>query len=138
MVIRTVWDVMVVRVTSTGLPAISSGFGCASAFLASTKPLAQPKPLDNPGQPADGPLTSITSHTVRITIQPIENGQPEPIPQDGALVKEDLGQPAARLRVFAGSRRVKCGALIVEVNRDPFTIRIDGLGGRAIQQLQPD
>src|SRR5205823_3088660 len=33
MVILTVWDVMGVRVTSTGLPAISSGFACASAFV---------------------------------------------------------------------------------------------------------
>src|SRR5690242_19205757 len=58
------------------------------AFVASAKALAQPKPLEIAGKPIEVTLTPITSHTARITIQPIENGQPKPVPLDGALVKE--------------------------------------------------
>src|SRR5262249_36757811 len=60
-------------------------------------------------------VTAATPETARITIQPIENGQPQPIPDDGALVKQNWGEPVLRLREFHGSRRVKCGNLTVTV-----------------------
>src|SRR5205085_4882309 len=42
------------------------------------------------------------------------------------------------VRTFAGTRNVKCGGLTVKLIADPFTIRVEGQGGRLIQQLQPD
>ncbi len=110
----------------------------AGAFLEPVKALAQQKPLEIAGKPVEVSLTSITPLTVRITIQPIENGQPAAVPVDGALVKETFGQPAARLRTLDAPRSVKCGELTVKLSPDPFTIRVEGQGGRLIQQLQPD
>ena len=56
--------------------------------------LAQDAPIQIAGRPIEITLTSVTPQTVRITVQPIENGQPLPVPHDGALVKEDC--PAHR------------------------------------------
>src|SRR3954451_7283749 len=85
----------------------------AGAFLEPVKALAQQKPLEIAGKPVEVSLTSVTPQTVRITIQPIESGQPAAVPVDGALVKEVFGQPAARLRTLDAPRSVKCGELTV-------------------------
>src|SRR5580692_6499472 len=78
------------------------------------------------GRPIEIALTSISPLTVRIAIQPIENGQPVPIASDGALVKEDWGPPAARLRSLAAPRTVKCGELMVALSADAtaLTVRV--------------
>jgi alpha-glucosidase/alpha-D-xyloside xylohydrolase len=110
----------------------------AGAFLSGTQALAQPRPLEIAGKPVELSLTSVSPQTVRITFQLLDNGQAKALPQDGALVKEDWGQPAAKYRALEGSRNVKCGALTVKVNRDPFSIRVEGQGGRLIQELRPD
>src|SRR5437588_530588 len=94
-------------------------------FLTSAQALAQVKPLEVAGKPVELTLTSVTPQTVRITVQPIENGQPKPVPQDGALVKEDFGKPAFTVRAFAGTRNVKCGGLTVKLIADPFSIRVE-------------
>jgi alpha-glucosidase/alpha-D-xyloside xylohydrolase len=82
-------------------------------------------------------VTAATPETARITIQPIENGQPRPIPDDGALVKQNWGEPAIRLRELHGSRRVKCGNLTVTVFADPLAIRVER-DKRLIQEIKVD
>src|SRR5947207_701188 len=98
----------------------------AGAFLEPVKALAQKKPLEIAGKPVEVSLTSVTRLTARITIQPIENGQPVPVPIDGALVKELFGQPVARLRTLDAPRSVKCGELTIKLSPGPFTIRVEG------------
>src|SRR6185295_6939936 len=92
----------------------------ACALLTSDAGLAETAPTQIAGRPIEVTVTAATPQTVRITIQPIENGQLVPISQDGALVKADWGTPALRWRPIAGSRRVKCGSLAVEVSANPF------------------
>src|SRR6266404_5488906 len=55
----------------------------SGGLLASSQALAQLKPLEVAGKPVELTFTSVTPQTVRITIQPIENGQPKAVPQDG-------------------------------------------------------
>ena len=62
----------------------------------------------------------------------------QPIPSDGALVREDWGKPVARLRPVAGTRNVRCGALMVRLAVDPFVIRVEAKGGRLVQELGSD
>ncbi len=83
-------------------------------------------------------LTSVSAENVRLAIALIENGAPRPIPGDGALVKENFGQPAARLRTGFGSRSVKCGDLDVKLTASPLIIRVEGKGGHLIQELKVD
>src|SRR4030081_1381405 len=114
------------------------GVAGAGALLVPAIAPAQEKTLEIAGKPVEVTLTSVTPQTVRVTIQPIENGQPKAVPQDGALVKEVFGQPQARLRAVAGIRSVKCGALTVKLNAEPFTIRVEGERGLLIQELKLD
>src|SRR5499426_2166646 len=112
----------------------TAGAGALFAPIAA----AQDKPIQIAGKPVEVTLTAVTPHTVRIAIQPLENGLPRPIPRDGALVREDFGKPQAKLRALAASRDVKCGNLTVKLTGDPFAIRVEGEGGRLLQDLRFD
>ncbi|MBZ5626509.1 MAG: DUF5110 domain-containing protein [Acidobacteriia bacterium] len=100
--------------------------------------LAQDGAIQVAGRPVEIALTAASPQTVRITVQALENGQPQPMASDGALVKENWGQPAARFRTFFGSRRVKCGDLTVRLFANPLSIRVEAKGGRLVQELKLD
>src|SRR5580692_11574710 len=110
----------------------------AGALLVPGLVYPQDSSIQVAGRPVEITLTAATPQTVRITIQPIENGQPEPIPPDDSLVKDNWGQPAARLRTLTGPRSVKCGDLTVKLSANPLIIRVEGKAGRLVQELKPD
>src|SRR3984893_16130092 len=89
----------------------------AGALLGQGIGLSEGTSIQIAGRPVEIALTSISRQTVRITILPIENGQPLPVPIDGALIQENWGPPAMRLRT-PGTRRVKCGDLTVRLSGD--------------------
>lgn len=95
-------------------------------------------PIQIAGRPVEVALTEVSSKTVRITIAPIENGEPQPVPIDGALVDQDWGRPIARLRMLANSRSVKCGELMVRLSGNPLAILVEAKGGRVVQRLTCD
>jgi alpha-glucosidase (family GH31 glycosyl hydrolase) len=115
--------------------AATAGVG---ALLSPSLALAQERTLELTGKPVEVTITPVTAETVRITIQPVENGQLKPVPKDGALVNEDVGKAAANVRAVVGSRTVKCGDLNVKVSVDPTAIRVEGQDGRLIQELRVD
>jgi alpha-glucosidase/alpha-D-xyloside xylohydrolase len=100
--------------------------------------LSQETPIRIAGRPVEIALTPVSPKTVRITITPIENGQAQPVAIDGALVEQNWGQPAARLRAHASPRSVRCGELIVKLSSNPLAIRVEGKAGRVVQQLTCD
>src|SRR5215472_3269783 len=108
----------------------------AGALLNPGLGISQDGSIQVAGRPVEITLTAASPQTVRITIQPIENGQPLPIVADDILVKENWGQPAARLRTLFGSRNVKCGDLTVKISASPLTIRVEGKGGNLVQELK--
>src|SRR5882757_9891803 len=79
----------------------------AAAVLGSTQALSQDKPLEVAGKPVEVTLTSVTPETVRITIQPVDSSSG--VLKDGALLKEDFGTPAAKVKTLGAARTVKCG-----------------------------
>src|SRR5580693_884223 len=68
------------------------------------------------GKPVDVTITSVSPHTVRIQIRALENGQPQNVPGDGALVKDDWGPPALHTATLAARRSVACGDLKVTLS----------------------
>src|SRR5215467_8524870 len=110
----------------------------SGALLGAARLQAQEKNLGVAGRAAELAVTAATPQTVRITIQPLDNGQPIPIPDDGALVKQSWGEPAIRLRGFYGSRRVKCGNLLVTVSAEPLSIRVETRDKRLVQEIKLD
>jgi alpha-glucosidase/alpha-D-xyloside xylohydrolase len=99
---------------------------------------AQDAGVEIAGRPVEIALTAIGTHTVRVTAQAIENGRPQPIPSDGALVTDDWGRPVVRVRTLGTLRTVECGELKVTLVGDPLTIRVETMGGRLVQELKCD
>ncbi len=110
----------------------------AGALAASRSAFPQQPDLRIAGRPVELAFTAVSSQTVRITAQAIENDAVQPIPSDGSLVKDSWGRPAARLRSLTGSRTLHCGELTVKVSAEPLTVRVEGRGGRLVQELQFD
>jgi len=102
-------------------------------FSAGTIALVQPAsalPQDSPillsANPVELTITTVSPHTARITIRPIEDGAAVPLPVDGALVTEQSEkQPAFRIRSLSGPSTFQCGTLHVSVSDRPLTIRIE-------------
>jgi alpha-glucosidase (family GH31 glycosyl hydrolase) len=100
--------------------------------------LAQESPLQLGARQVEITLTPVTRTTVRITVQPIENGSAVPVLATGALVEKGWPQPAARLRSLTTPRTVQCGDLTVKLSNSPLAIRVEAGDGRMIQEFRLD
>lgn len=116
------------------------GIASASAIALARPSFAFPAetPILVSGHPVEVVLTAVSSHTIRVTVQPLQDGQPQSVPVDGALIKERWGLPVARLRELAGTRRVRSGDLEVKLSANPLTIRVETKSGRIVQELKVD
>ena len=83
-------------------------------------------------------ITSISEHTVRLSVLPTTNGTTAPIPLDGSLVQTSWGEPLARLRGKPATRELKAGGLSVRLSANPIAFTISTLKGSRIQQLEVD
>jgi len=117
--------------------AIQSVAGAGMLALSNAAQAQQGGDLTIAGKPVEIAITSASPRTVRITVQAVESAQ-QPFPSDGALVREDWGQPAARIRSLPAPRTVKCGELTVKLSGTPPGIAIEDKNGRAVQQLAFD
>jgi alpha-glucosidase (family GH31 glycosyl hydrolase) len=99
---------------------------------------AQPSDIQVAGRPVEISLTSISAQTVRLSLTPLANGQPRPIPQDGSLLSQGWPAPLARVAALPRERTVRCGALSIKLAPEPLTIRVEASGGRLVQQLRID
>ncbi len=117
---------------------ISTLTSAAGAVLGQQQASSQSPELRIAGRPVEIAVSPVSPRTVRITAQPIENGAAQPIPPDGALVKEDWGEPAARVRALTGSRTVACAELNIKMTAEPLAIRVETKRGRVVQDLRFD
>jgi hypothetical protein len=90
------------------------------------------------GQPVEIALTSLSNSTVRITVRPIQQGVPAPVPVTGALVQETLGKATARGRTTSSVARVSAGNLVVKFRDRPPTLQIETRAGAPVQRLTFD
>jgi hypothetical protein len=81
-------------------------------------------------------ITSISEHTVRLSVLPISNGKTAKVSFDGSLAHMSWGEPIARLRSDLPSQELKAGGLRVRVSASPIAFTISTLKGRRIQQLE--
>lgn len=88
--------------------------------------------------PVEVSLTSVSPHTVRITILPVREGKPEPLEPDGAIV-ELAGRPAlARIQSLPAVHNFRLGSLIISVSPTPLNIQLKTQIGRVLQELAFD
>ena len=116
-------------------------FSSASAGVLLHSPLALPAQnaaLRLAGKEVEIAVTAVSAQAVRLTIAALENGKPQPVPQDGSLAPQSWPAPVARLIALPRERAVRCGNLVVKLAPDPLTIRIETKDGRSVQELRPD
>jgi len=83
-------------------------------------------------------ITSISEHTVRLSVLPILNGKTATIPFDGSLVQTSWNEPLARLRGDAAAQQFNAGGLTVRVSGSPLAFTISTLKGVGIQHFEVD
>src|SRR5262249_12851938 len=95
------------------------------------------------GQPVEIVISPVSAETVRLSVTPIVNGKPQPIPYDGSLERQvwpRLATRPTRLTSPTGTRIIRLVGcdLVVKITPDPLTIRVEAKDGRLVQQLRPD
>ena len=85
-------------------------------------------------QPVEIQISSVSAHTFRISVYPLNNGAEKSIPFDGSLVQESWGAPAARLRAETG-REFVLGSFRLKVSFHPVSITVTSELGAVIQQF---
>jgi len=114
----------------TALSGLAAGAGLA---LISEESVAQP--LSRDGADVEIAVAQVSPTCVRITLTPLVDGQPVPIPDDGVLVDPHAWPVAARLRALTTPATIVCGELKVTLSRDPLTVSVHGSDGRKVQEI---
>ncbi len=96
------------------------------------------KDLTIAGQPVEIGVLSVSASTVRLTIRPLQNGRPEPLPITGELARHDAGTMSRSGRTAPALARVRAGDLVVHVEDGPPRIRVETRNGTVVQQLTFD
>jgi alpha-glucosidase/alpha-D-xyloside xylohydrolase len=85
------------------------------------------------GRAVEIAVTSLSRHTVRLTIAPIEGGRTATVPLNGGLVNVEASRVESRIR--RPTRTVRLGDLTVRFTTDPPTIHVDTNRGTRVQKL---
>jgi alpha-glucosidase (family GH31 glycosyl hydrolase) len=89
------------------------------------------------GEQVEIRVTSVSRHTIRLSILPISNGSAGSIPFDGSLVQESWGAPAVQLRTGTGEA-ITVGDFRLKISLRPVSIKIANEHGDVIQQFNWD
>jgi alpha-glucosidase (family GH31 glycosyl hydrolase) len=90
------------------------------------------------GEDCEVQLASVSSHTIRLSILPINRVVTASVASDGSLVKTSWGPPAAEIRDDVQTKTMQCGNMKVLFSSRPLTFTITTLEGQTIQQLSID
>ncbi|MGH9510721.1 MAG: TIM-barrel domain-containing protein [Terriglobales bacterium] len=103
--------------------------------LAASGPSQENSPQDFQIQLTQVQLTPVSAHTLRLTVLPITGDRAVTVPDDGSLVKQNWGGPAAIFRGNPPASPIHCGDLIVQITSHPMTFAISNSKGEVIQNL---
>ena len=82
-------------------------------------------------------LTPVSRYTFRLTIQPLQEGKPQPLLDDGTLVRTEFGRPAAEVR-DAKKHAVKLGNLRVTFDPETLSFAVQSAQSAVVQQIRID
>src|SRR5215469_4549032 len=83
-------------------------------------------------------ISSVSEHTIRLSVLPLNAGQAAAIPLNGSLVQASWGAPAARLRGDWQPQQIHAGNLRVLANPRPLEFTIKSAAEQEIQRLAID
>jgi alpha-glucosidase/alpha-D-xyloside xylohydrolase len=90
------------------------------------------------GENCEVRLSSVSAHTLRLSILPIKQGVAGSIPLDGSLVQAKWGPPVAEFRGDAAPQTIECGNVKIRFSSRPLVFTIATPQGQTIQQLSID
>jgi alpha-glucosidase len=89
------------------------------------------------GQPVELSLSSLSAHTIRISLTP-RGALARPEPLDDGLLAQHTRPPGAGIKTLGQSQTVLLGNLKVTVTSDPLRISVQDKRGRLVQKLRID
>ncbi|MGH9780899.1 MAG: TIM-barrel domain-containing protein, partial [Candidatus Acidiferrales bacterium] len=110
---------------------------CA-AFLLPERQAGAEDVLRIAGQNVEIQIGSVSKHTFRLSILPVNDGHVGTIPTDGSLVRESWAAPVAKMRGVSSARTVKCGDVNVRIASSPLSFTVESPSGEQIQKIQVD
>jgi alpha-glucosidase (family GH31 glycosyl hydrolase) len=114
--------------------------GAAGAGLALTGGVirGQGRQIVIAGQPSEIEVSSVCPTTVRITVRPIVEDVPTPVPVTGALVQESFGGGVVNARARTSFAPVRAGNLVVRFTHGPAgapTLFVEDTKSRVVQRF---
>jgi len=104
-------------------------------LLGDRKLSAQVAALTIAGRKVELALASVSSHTIRISMVPIEN---KSIGDDGVLLDQARMSPPTRFTTLGQQQSVRLDNLAVKIEREPLSITVADKAERLIQKLRVD
>ncbi|MGH7448203.1 MAG: TIM-barrel domain-containing protein, partial [Longimicrobiales bacterium] len=98
----------------------------------------QSVPIMVAGREVEIGIGSLSQVTARITVRPLEQGEPAPIPFTGALVREDSGTVAGVGIEPPVLARVRAGDVVVRFTDGPPTLHVETPDGTRVQRFTLD
>jgi alpha-glucosidase/alpha-D-xyloside xylohydrolase len=83
-------------------------------------------------------IAPVSLHTIRLSILPLENGQPKAIPWNSSLIQKLWGLPSAKLRGEFIAQTVKCGGLSINISPNPLSFSVANAKGEELQKFTAD
>jgi len=83
-------------------------------------------------------LSTVSAHTCRLSILPIEEGRATGIPWNGVLLQKSWGAPVAKLAMNFKAQTIRCGSLSIAASSGPLLFAFRKADGRRIQELTID
>ena len=104
-------------------------------LLGDRKPSAQVPALTIAGRKVELTLASVSSHTIRFSMVPIEN---KSIGDNGVLLDQARMSPPTRFTTLGQQQSVRLDNLAVMIEREPLSITVADKAERLIQKLRVD
>ncbi len=115
-----------------------AGAICATSFLWPDTNTATQQNLQVAGRDVEVQLSPVSPHTFRLSILPIEGGQPQPVKGNGSLVRASWGPPLAKFKGGENEHVVKSGEFNIKLSLSPLRAVVENAKGEVVQQLTFD
>ncbi len=110
----------------------------AAALLAPIAGAQTPSASQLAGHDIEIQIAPVSPHTFRLTIFPLDAGQPAAIADDGSLAQASWGPPIAKLRGVIRAHTVQAGGVTIHIAPDPLSFTVQTGQNEKFQQISID
>jgi len=111
---------------------------CATSLLPAPRLEAAPQNLQTAGRNVEVQIAPVSAYTFRLSVLPIESGQPQSVKGNGSLVQASWGLPLAKFTIEERERIVKTGELSIKLTAKPLQATVQNAEREIVQKLTID